>query len=585
MNPADGAPGWRPWLLGLAAFCLLAVHLLAVATEGINWDELALLQRAQRTLATGILESGGRPGLVVVALLPWVDGCSDAVTLAREIRYAWVGLTLLMLAGLYAFVRRAAPAGEDSAGAAALAVGVLALAPAFLRWSLQIRTDQPALAGALWGGVLLLASRERRRLAPLAGVLFGLGTLCSQKALYGVALVGVVAALFTVSDLRSRPIPWRRVLQRDLLRGLGVVVGFAAAVGLYRFWVWSNFTLPQASAVDRGLEAFAFYRERLGLRAYWRMAPTLWPQGLLLVLLVAATVSTAVRRLAAPGLAAAWACLGLGMAVGAFHAAAFPYFWMTLGLFPAAAIGLGWGTLTRRLPPGRGRLLEAAAWLALLAPNLAPALARLTDTQRVQRESLAFVARNFPADALGYQVEGALLCRQDPRPLPRLLSHQIFVTFTGEGSEARQRAFLEQFRRRPVSFLVSSFRFESFPEGMQEFWRSHYVAYRWAVLVAGVRARARPGTEREIDLVAGGRYRLHGPEGGPPLRLELDGRPLDSSGASAPATLDLAAGTHRLRFLEGEGLALLTLDLPEAPGAIAEGFYPEAQVSELRGLP
>ena len=54
------------------------------------------------------------------------------------------------------------------------------LLPAFLEWSLQVRSDHIALVGATWGGVALLASRRRPALAVCAGLCFGIGWLSSQ---------------------------------------------------------------------------------------------------------------------------------------------------------------------------------------------------------------------------------------------------------------------------------------------------------------------------------------------------------------------------------------------------------------------
>ena len=59
----------------------------------------------------------------------------------------------------------------------------------------------------------------------------------------------------------------------------------------------------------------------------------------------------------------AWAVLALGVAVLLFHAAAFSYFWMTLGLFPAVAFTLSRDSLRAAL----AALL--AAWCSVAGGN------------------------------------------------------------------------------------------------------------------------------------------------------------------------------------------------------------------------
>ena len=83
---------------------------------------------------------------------------------------------------------------------------------------------------------------------------------------------------------------------------------------------------------------------------------------------------------------------------------------MTLGLFPAVAIALGIDRLRAELRARQPRLLLPAAallWLALFTPAALQSLALLRDTQSVQRDTLAFVHRNFTPEQAGFQPEHA----------------------------------------------------------------------------------------------------------------------------------------------------------------------------------
>ena len=226
---ARAAPAGSRSLAGLGLF--VASRALSIATTAINWDEFALLDRVARTARTGVPETGGRPGLAEWLLLPIVSACSDEIATARMARWLWLGLTLCFLAGLYAMLLELLRGRPQRRHDALFGVALLALVPAFLEWSLQVRTDQLALAGGVWGGMLLLASQRRAPLALAAGILFGVGYLGSQKLLYAAALAGLLAAgrAWIERDLR----PAREALRATLcLAGFGLVfAAFRAAHG------------------------------------------------------------------------------------------------------------------------------------------------------------------------------------------------------------------------------------------------------------------------------------------------------------------------------------------------------------------
>ena len=190
------------WGLAAALVLVLAARVAAVFSANANWDEFALLHLVDKTEVTGVLHSGGRPGLAVVMLLPFVADCDDEIRVLRRARLLWLGISVAFLVGLAAWLAQLSDDPRARAREAALGVALLALVPAFLEWSLQVRTDQIALAGGAWGGAALLASQRRPRLALAAGACFALGFLGSQKLLYVGALAGLLAlsAFFSASE-------------------------------------------------------------------------------------------------------------------------------------------------------------------------------------------------------------------------------------------------------------------------------------------------------------------------------------------------------------------------------------------------
>ncbi len=544
---------------------LFTLRVAQVRRESVNWDEFALLDRAALASRTGELRGAGRPGLGTLALVPFVGECEGEIAAVRRARLAWLALSAGLLAGLFALAREAGRDSPRRNANAALATALLAGVPAFLRWSLQVRTDQLALCAGVWGGVALLASRRRPWLAALAGAAFGLGFLATQKLVYVAALAALLAA---IAELRAPDRSLARAGRRALacaLAALGAVLAFDFAVPL-------AYRVAPGSVVERTLDAFAFYRETLGFAQYRAMLPTLVPHGALLVLLAAATAA-AWRRGARPvALLSAWAVLGLGAAVALVHAGAFFYFWMTLGLFPALALALGADAIRAELDaraPRAGALAFAAVWLWLGAQSALESRELLRDTQSVQAASLAFAARNFPQGDRGFQPEHADFCRPDPEPFPLYFSQLVYTRFSGPQAPANGKAFLDEFRSRPVKFMVSSWRMNQFPPAIQSFWREHYQPYFASVWVAGRRISGRAGEVATHELIVGGRYRwLPGVAG---ASLVVDGARVAPAGV-----LDLAAGPHRVE-LDGDvvsGLLVLALDDPPGPsGPFYKGWF------------
>jgi hypothetical protein len=550
----------------------VASRALAIATTAFNWDEFALLDRVARTARTGIPETGGRPGLVEWLLVPIVSACSDEIATARHARWLWLGVTLCLLAGLYALLCELLRDRKQRRHDALFGVALLALVPAFLEWSLQVRTDQLALAGGVWGGMLLLASQRRAPLALAAGVLFGAGYLGSQKLLYVAALMGLLAAgrTWLARDLRPA---------REALRATLCLAGFGLVFAAFRTALGAAFDVPASHPsqrvmtpyyVGRALDIFDFYRQSLGFSQYRAMLPTLVPHALLLAACLAASVVAFRRRLASGAtLLLVWAVLALGVGIAAFHAGAFFYFWMTLGLFPAAAFALALGPLRETLWPAAGRaraLVTGLMWAALVAPAAVHAAALLGDTQAVQRESLAFIRRNFAAGDAGFHPERALYCGFAKAPLPLYFSQTIFRDFVGPQAETN-RAHLEQrFRHEPIKFLVQSFRLNQFPIELRRFWAENYQPYRASVFVAGRRLEGARGEARDFELIVPGRYRWL------PLAAPQRVR-IDEQIVGAGEVVALASGPHTADFVDDATGGILVLALEDPPGPSPLPFY------------
>jgi hypothetical protein len=317
----------------LLLLVFLGLHGAAIFTVALNWDEFAVFDRIARSLEDGVLRASGHPGLTELVLWPFVEGCRDEIAVGRAARALWLGLTLAYLAGIGALLAELLRGRPQRIHDAALGTALLGLLPAFLEWSLQVRTDHIALVGATWGGVALLASRRRPALAPWAGLCFGIGWLSSQKAAYVGALVALLALAQLLALREWRP---RRELARAALAAgvfCAVLLGFTVLIGA-RFTLPETQppgALPQPALVQRHLDVFALYRRTIGYSQYVEMLPTLVPHLALLALLTVASLAALRRRSQRERIVLAWAVLALGAAVGAFHAGAFAYFWLTLG--------------------------------------------------------------------------------------------------------------------------------------------------------------------------------------------------------------------------------------------------------------
>ena len=547
--------------VALALIAWAAIHVFWILTENVNWDEFALLARAHDTLRTGTLSSGGRPGLATLLLIPFVEECRDAVRAARFARGLWTVFAVAILSGLWGILRCLFHGRPRGAHDAALGVALLALTPAFLRYSLQVRTDQPAIALGLLGGLALLHSRRHLALAVLAGLLAGTGFLFSQKLIYVAALVGLLA----LGDvLLRRDFEW----SRDSIRVALAVLSAAVVVGVYPTVVSQFFEAPPLLPVSGQLDAFEFYRRTVGYSYYALMSPELLPQLALVFLLLVSTPRALSHGGPDRGIAMlAWGVLGLGLAVGMFHAGAFPYFWMTLGLFPAVGIAIGMPVIRGRArQPLRLTPLELAMWAGLIVTAALAGNSLSRDTQAVQRDTLRLVDANFGSSSEGFSSDRALLCREDEDPFPVYFSQHIFERFSGPDAAEVTTGFLDEFRSRPVTFMVQSFRLDHFPDVVKDFWAEHYIPYAAALLVPGASLDFSSDLETTIfDVIVPGEYRLYGVEAGAVVRV--DGVPLRDG-----ETVRLDLGPHGVQA--GSNVqGLLALSLPDPPDLPARQFF------------
>lgn len=551
------------------AGALLGFAALRVATAfstAFNWDEFALFHDVALTAQNGELRSAGHPGLPQVALLSLVRDCTDEISVGRTARLAWLALTWGYLAGVFALLFQLLPADRHRAHDAALGTALLGLLPAFLEWSIQVRTDQVALLGGTWGAVALLASRRRPWLALAAGAAFGVGWLGTQKLAYVAAL----AALLAAGDLALRASYRGR---RELARAGGAALGAVLVLVAWRAFVSAAFAVPAGHAalsgtspatVNNYLSVFDFYRATIGYSQYLATLPTLGPHFALFAAMIAATA--AVREARNRRLALAWAVLALGAGVAAFHAAAFAYFLMTLGLFAAVGLALALPVLRRAFAawPSAARIAAPVLWAALLLGAVLHSLAQ-SDSQAVQRDSLRFVHRNFSPDRAGFHPETALFCgvRQ---PIGLWFSQRIYRTFEGPQRDREVEALITRFRTEPVHYLVESFRLNQFPTPVRVFWDENYQPYRDAVFVAGRRLQGEAGQTAAFELLIDAPYRWLPQRGS--RAIEIDGEPI------APGEVRfLRAAAHTASFDGSGARGVLMLAVDERPRRAPLAFY------------
>ena len=75
---------------------------------------------------------------------------------------------------------------------------------------------------------------------------------------------------------------------------------------------------------------------------------------------------------------------------------------------------------------------------------------------------------------------------RDPDPLPTMFSPGIYQRFYKSPKAAQNiRDWIDQFRSRPVAYIVHSHRLPQFPQAIRDFWGEHYVWYAHSLYVTG----------------------------------------------------------------------------------------------------
>jgi hypothetical protein len=553
---------------------LLLPRWVAIFTEAINWDEFTMLARVDQSLRTGGVLGGGRPGLVTLILIPFVRNCVDSVSAAVHARMLWFVITAAYLCGVFFLVRnwfRFAGRGESGRFEGAVAVALLAFLPAFVTWSMQVRSDQAALAAAVWGGVCLLS--ERRHAALLTGVLFGLAILCSQKAVYPAALCGLMWVAAVVGRLQlPGPASHRSELTARAVQITLVVAGSATTLAAYAYLVPAASGLVEKGTVMSAWQEMQTARARVGYHAY-ALEATRAPLHLLLVVsLLVASARAFLGRTNGKQLllVTCWAILLLGTVIVVVHGSSYPYFIMTAGLFPAVALGLSSGHLASFLRERRS-MIVALALVALILGSARITLELLDGTQANQRDTLRWLKSSGLGEYQGFQVDGALICLSDVGTM-RPLSHELNM---GQMSSQSFDDFVEELRRRPVAYVLDAEGLLQFPGKVRRFWSEHYLWYYGSVSVAGFKVSPE-WHQSSIDVFVPGIYRW---VPAPPIRaasLEIDGSPV-----AAGRKVSISVGRHHVSTHPAGAAGTLVLAIPRPVANEIYSFIDARQIDRL----
>ena len=513
--------------------------------------------------------------------MPFVYDCIDSVRSVVHARLLWQLMTLAYLVGVYFLVRRwFVHAGRSHEGQmqALLAVALLAFLPAFVTWSVQVRTDQPALAAAVWGGVLMLSTSYRR--AALAGALFAVALLCTQKALYVIGLCGMLFATASAARVWSIATATRPELVLVLGRLASAAVGMIIVLGTYMLLVPEAGNLASGRAVAAGLEAMNWARQNQGYRIYTVHADRLIVHWALFVVLVTWSLGAIWRHKASDFalLASCWLALLLGLVVIRFHGSSYAYFIMTAGLFPAVALSMA--TCRPLARAGRMAWPVVVSLIVLAAFQSAhESVEMLADTQLEQRETMRLVHDSKLRDRRGYQVEGALFCSRDPDPLPVMFSQEIWRRFHASPKASQATAdFIAELRDRPVAYFVESYRMNQFSAEVRMFFAEHYVWYARSLFVAGFNIE-RAGTAGNVDVIVPGAYRWVPDPENPDESIEVGATLLHPL-----SVIELDTGKHNVAVSRlGAKGSLLPADLPLVTRDAYPAFYHSRQILQLGG--
>jgi hypothetical protein len=395
-----------------------------------------------------------------------------------------------------------------------------------------------------------------------------MGLLCTLKGVYVGALVGVLVVFHRLMGDRGS-------LTKDGLRASTFLLSAAMIWLAYKGLVTFGFDKAQLQSVETQFESLKMYGSQLNYRLYPYVAHDMIPHGVVGLGLLGATAPALRARLAGSHeILAAWIILAVGVGVAWFHETCFAYFWMTIGLFPAAGAAVALGPIREAIAKDGTKLplialIHLSSWLLLSAQSVPTGLDVLKNTLRRQRDSMDFVERNFRRDSLGFHVEGALTCREPKNHFQVYFSPHIFHAFYGANAERNIIDFLDEFRDRPVEFIVRSPREIQFPTVIQDFWSDHYVHYKAGVLVPGFSLE--PGS-KEVEVLVAGEYRWR------PAKEGSASLVLQNQEVAADGTVRLDQG---MLTLEAPTKGVLHLKQKEAPESASPYFYSEGSMREL----
>jgi hypothetical protein len=241
---------------------------------------------------------------------------------------------------------------------------------------------------------------------------------------------------------------------------------------------------------------------------------------------------------------------------------------MTIGFFVAVGVAFAQGPIRAVLDgatPWVRRAVFAVFWVGLLLPGAVQVANLLRDSQAVQRQSLDFVHRNFE-NAIGFHPESALFCQRGG-PFPTYFSQTIDFMFTGPKAATNVHSFIGEFARKPVGFLVESWRLYTFPSPILRFWEDNYQLYHGAVWTPRIRLKGTAGASQNLTIVFRGPYRWQPDSRPKPSRLKIGNKLL-----GAKDTIRLQRGRHRVRFLD-DGSGSLFFAVTDAPDPRPHAFY------------
>jgi hypothetical protein len=268
----------------------------------------------------------------------------------------------------------------------------------------------------------------------------------------------------------------------------------------------------------------------------------------------------------------------LGAVVIVLHGSAFPYFIMTAGLFPALALSMAAGKPLAMAGRSAWPIVVGLVLFCCLQ-SIWESVEMLDDTQKEQRDTLRLVYESPLRDRRGFHLEGALFCMRDPEPFEVLFSPGIWRRFYASAAAMQNRSrFMDEFRKRPVAYVVETYRLAQFPQDIRDFLSLHYIWYSHSLYVAGYNLLGAIGAVN-VDVLVPGKYRWDPDPSSKEARLHIDSIEL-----SPGDTIELTSGQHQAQPIgEGARGQLILADLPKPVRDGYPYFYHRRQIAQLGG--